>query len=809
MAFPNSVDGWIVGSNDGASTSRGSFKSVGSGPSGLHRVAYEEVADNGNTLTYRIYHQICLGLTSHIQLGYSVKYTYTINGSSEELYAKDGDTVWNSGPDGNPASQTAKLHYYNLNVSSSDYKYELHSYTDTDKYGSSTNKVWFSTDVTFNKTENGKVRFSLSYAKGKRSGGGSNLGPSSGLRLSVSSFEIDTGKTSYTAPTFSVDSYTQIGKIDSTNYNVNYTINKGSHNIQALNICLLDYHKSSWQTKWEKALSRNSSGTFNDTYQLTSGNGFTSGNRYSMKMYLYDGTTEILRPGSGFKTSDAATIYTYQEPKINTSITIANNPQNANMSNTFTLSGINNRKWTSFEAEFQTHYRIKKGSAAYTSWANLGNVSSWTRSASQIRSLVSKTYDADPIIIQFRRYNSSASWYSDNNAQGTFYVYYRPRVGIGNANYRKNNSSGSTINANSWVLDDSSLSSIYVSWSYNTSIANAGYTQGYRIRLYNSSQTVVKTYYTANKYYSIPKADIPRLQQTYIDITPYYQNDTTNTANYWYYNGTISKINFIKIYGNLSKPVIEYPVNNSNWINNLFRVAFKLPSDPDYKAITGTYKYRNLELQINNNYTIRMADTEGITTSGTTIKDEICFSCNVDDLTYQRAIVSCPYHTLSLPESNIYTLRLRVQKNYGTYKWSEWSDPISFTITSVPSRSYTNQLILASHYNEMRDTINRMINTYGVTWPNDPKAASNTIIIDKDRYSYNNVLDRLNAIKTKINNYAVFEEGTNNNNMNKFDFFNELPTSFNVKEELITDEEVESNGANYLITILKRCNLLQ
>lgn len=799
MAFPNSVDGWIVGG-------RNSWKIVGSGPAGYHRVAYEFISDNGNTLTYRIYTQIALYVTSHVMNGYSAKYTWTINGSSITVNIKNGNDFWNSGPDDQPASQDAVGHYTTTTEWGS--VGPIHSYTYSDIYGSNTTPVWYSNDITFNKTEDGKVDVRLSYTT---DGGNSVLGVPSSLKLKIpgGSYTIDTGRTSYTAPSFKVNSYTEIGRVGETNYNVNYTINKGSANIQDLNICLLPYHGSGWNPKWEKSLSRNSSGTFNDTYQLTSGNGFTNGNRYSMKMYLYDGTTEILRPGSGFKTSDAATIYTYQEPKINTSITIANNPQNANMSNTFTLSGINNRKWTSFEAEFQTHYRIKKGSAAYTSWANLGNISSWTRSASQIRSLIPKTYDADPIIIQFRRYSPSASWYSDNTAQGTFYVYYRPRVGIGSASYRKNNSSGSTISANSWVIDDSSLSSIYVSWSYNTSIANAGYTQGYRIRLYNSSSNVVKTYYTANKYYNIPKADIPRLQQTYIDITPYYQNDTTNTANYWYYNGTISKINFIKIYGDLSKPVIEYPVNNSNWINNMFRVAFKLPTDPDYNAVTGTYKYRNLELQINNNYTIRMADTEGITTSGTTIKSEVCFSCNASDLTYQRAIVSCPYHTLSLPKSNIYTLRLRVQKNYGTYRWSEWSNPISFTITSVSSRSYTNQIILASHYNEMRNTINRMINTYGVTWPNDPKAASNTVIIDKDRYSYTNVLDRLNAIKTKINNYAVFEEGTNNNNMNKFDFFNELPTSFNVKEELITDEEVESNGANYLITILKRCNLLQ
>ena len=97
-----------------------------------------------------------------------------------------------------------------------------------------------------------------------------------------------------------------------------------------------------------------------------------------------------------------------------------------------------------------------------------------------------------------------------------------------------------------------------------------------------------------------------------------------------------------------------------------------------------------------------------------------------------------------------------------------------------------------------------MINTYAVSWPNDPKAASKGIIIDKDRYSYSNVLNRLTEIKNKINNYADFD-----NIENKFDSNNQLPTSFTVKEEIITDQEIESNGANYLITILNRCKLLQ
>ena len=576
MAFPNSVDGWIIGG-------RNSWRIVGSGPAGYHRVAYEFISDNGNTLTYRIYTQIALYVESHIMTGFSAKYTWTINGSSITVNIKNGNDYWNSGPNGSPSSQDADGHYTTTTVWG--FEGSIHSYTYSDIYGANTTPVWYSNDITFNKTKDGKVKVSLSYTT---DGGNSTLGVPSSLKLTIpgGSYTIDTGRTSYTAPTFKVNSYTEIGRIDNTNYNVNYTITKGTNNIQALNICLLDYHKSSWSTKWEKSLSRNSSGTFNDTYQLTSGNGFTSGNRYSMKMYLYDGTTEILRPGSGFKTSDAATIYTYQQPTIGSSVTIAKNPQNANTSNTFTISGTNNRKWTSYENEFQTHYRIKRGSAEYTSWSNLGNITSWSRTASQIRSLIPKAYDADPIIIQFRRYSPSANWYSSNTAQGTFYVYYRPRTGISSATYRKNNSSGSTISTNSWLIDDDNLTGVYIAWNYDTTIANAGYTQGYRVRLYNSAGNIVKTYYTSNKYYTIPKNDIPRLQQTYIDITPYYQNDSTNTANYWYYNGDITRLNFIKIQGNLAKPVIEYPVNNSNWINSEFRIAFKLPSDPDKSAIS-------------------------------------------------------------------------------------------------------------------------------------------------------------------------------------------------------------------------------
>lgn len=62
----------------------------------------------------------------------------------------------------------------------------------------------------------------------------------------------------YDAPTFTLNSYTRIGRLGSTNYNVNYTINKGSDAIEDLDIILLRY-QSSWSQIWSTSINRNSS----------------------------------------------------------------------------------------------------------------------------------------------------------------------------------------------------------------------------------------------------------------------------------------------------------------------------------------------------------------------------------------------------------------------------------------------------------------------------------------------------------------------------------------------------------------------
>lgn len=604
--------------------------------------------------------------------------------------------------------------------------------------------------------------------------------------------------------------YTKIGRVDSSSWSVHYSYNSGSNTNCPISLAIHDYGATNWGVRWEpviRYITGSSDGVW-DSVKLSSAQGFAHGSRYRITLVSNGG--EALSPAS-WNPQDGYVIYTYQEPKINTTLTRSRSTQHANQDNSFSISGTNGRAWSSYENTFQTHYRIKRGSESYSGWTNLGDITTWSRTAAEMRSLVPKAYDGQTITLDMKRFSPTPSWYSSNTASNTFVVYYRPRTGISSASYRKNNSSGTTVAGNGYVIDDSSLTHVYVSWSYDTTLATAGYTQGYRIRLYNSDGTVVKTYYTTGKSYQIPKADIPRIQQTYIDITPYYANDSSSTSSYWYYNGTISKINFVRIVSNIGTPAITYPINNSEWINDKFRICFTLPYDADYGTQSGTYLYDNIEVMINNNYTIRMTDSTGQTSSGTLVKNTSCFSTGLSGLTYQRKMIVCPGLISGFPSSSSYTIKIRVRKKYGSgsnNNWSDWSSSITVKKTDISIPNYEGQYILASHYNYMKTTVNRMRNTYNLSWSSAPdNAVVDSTKITYNRYSYNNVLYVLNDIKTRVNGFGTFD----NTNV-KFDSSDSLPTSFTVKQEYITNQETETEplaGANYLITILNRCNLLK
>ena len=609
--------------------------------------------------------------------------------------------------------------------------------------------------------------------------------------------------------------YTKIGRVDVSSWSFHYSYNAGSNSSVPITLAIHDYNATSWGVRWEPKLrdvSGSSAGVW-DSVTLRSAQGFTNANRYRVTLVSKAG--EALSPNS-WNPQDGYPIYTYQKPVIGTNVTINLPRQNANTANSFTIANINNRMWTAYESEFQTRYRLKRGSdTTYTDWGNAGNVTTWTQTAAQIRSLIPKQYDNQNVVIEMKRYSPSADWWSDETATGNFVVLYRPQIGVtgNNVIYRRNSNAGSSVSKGQIVINDSNLSGINVAWAYDDLSIEAGYTQGYRIRLYDAKGNIVKTYYTQNQDYTIPKADIPRIQLTKLDITPYFANDSTDPSQYWYYNkGTIEIFDFIILSSDLAKPVIDYPVQNADWLNPNFRLCFTLPVDADKGYEDENYRYENIEVQINGSLTICLAQSEG-STQGAIIAPE-CFSALVENLTYLRKIVINPSACSSFPTNiNLYSIRIRVKKKYGANSvssmWTVWSDVKNITVTRATFNPNVGDIILASHYNNAKALINRVRTSYNINWVNIPQNVSSKIdIIYADQYPYTNLIEKITAVKNLVNNYGPFDEGQE---QVKFDYQNAIENNFTPTNEIITalsNEDDSPNGRNYIKIIYDRCNRL-
>lgn len=609
---------------------------------------------------------------------------------------------------------------------------------------------------------------------------------------------------------------TLVGKVGITNYKVYYSLHKGTNNLQWTRAQLFNYNTKAF-IKYYQYNRTTSSNAYTDTYLLNETQ-FQHGSRYRLAMSTYDGVNEIWTPDRPSGGGNGVTIYTYQKPTIGTTLSIDNPLQNASQGNTFNIYNYNNRAWSNYESEFQTRYRVQPGNDTYSDWVNVGNLGSINLTDEQIRTYIPNTYDGIQSTVQFKRYSPSSDWWSDDIAEGNLTVYYRPRIPIvsNDVTYKRNDGNGTIINKNTVVTNDSTLSNIYVSWNYDTSQALAGYVQGYRIQILDENDNIVQTYYTSNKYYSIPKNDIPRLQFTKLTITPYYTAGEQDPDNYWYYNlDTIEKINFIKLVSELNTPVITYPVQGSNWINTDFRVCFELPIDDDYSAVAGTYTYENIELMINDTYVLKIkTGTNGETTTGTTGVYEQAFSTAANDMTYRKKIIIYPKLWSNFPISTTYKLKVRVKKQYGTdstnFRWSKWSDERVFIVTPTSYNVSSGDIIRASHYNTTRDTVNRVRYTYGVEWNNIPESVvANSTIIRQVQYPYNNLYKIIVDTKLAVNTYGPIMEGRENI---KFDANDEILDTFTPTLEKVTalsQENNSPNGRNYMGIIYDRCNKLK
>lgn len=181
--------------------------------------------------------------------------------------------------------------------------------------GSSNRLYDFTTDLYFNHTYTTNITWAL-YSEGAR---GTNF------RLSTADGTMNVPPKPYSAPSIWLNSndYTKIGVVGKTSYNVHYSLYSGTNGLQWTRSQLFNYDSKSHI--WYQQHSRTSSSDgYWDSYVLPTSK-FSHGSRYRLAISTYDGTTEVWSPNNPASGGNGYTIYTYQEPKINTSISRYNN----------------------------------------------------------------------------------------------------------------------------------------------------------------------------------------------------------------------------------------------------------------------------------------------------------------------------------------------------------------------------------------------------------------------------------------------------------------------------------------------------
>ena len=402
-------------------------------------------------------------------------------------------------------------------------------------------------------------------------------------------------------------------------------------------------------------------------------------------------------------------------------------------------------------------------------------------------------FDGKTILLRFyqtgHRLSGEQTYVSANSYYYYLKIYYRPRIGIvaPDVTYRRTDQYGENIGTPTvdgkpfFILNDEKLQTISISWNYNKDVPKAGYTQGYRVRLYGRDKKVVNTYYTTNNNLIINKDDVPMMCETYIDITPYYTHDSSNPEDYWYQgdiadSGEVLLLPFVSIITKLDPPRIDYPVEGSNWINNKFRVCFKLPEDFEAPYVEGGtigYRYENIELEVNGKvFTYKI--TSG-STDNAIVSPQI-FSAIESHLTLERGMIAFPNITNQLPQSNSYTIRVRVKRLYGNTEdwtgWSDWSEPRTFRVTKINYSVQKYDYILAEHFNNALNDVDRVRKTYGVDFPDkQANAIKNSTIIYAKQYAWEQMFMTTYNTKMKVNMYGDFD--TDRQNV-KFDIENKV-----------------------------------
>lgn len=550
---------------------------------------------------------------------------------------------------------------------------------------------------------------------------------------------------------------------------------------------------------------------------------------------------------------DAATI-SYPEPAISTNTSFGS-MGTGTTTQTYSLSSnyatiFGNSSDASWDAEFIDRNFVvtrtqsnkvynRNPSTGYDTRSAVGGIDVWDYAAGTAKPRVDPAYTTTntstkttnfPLRLQLK----PTKVMSDND----FYVWDT-----------NNNNIKAYIQANG--INTSQYPNITLQWTYPYNEIAAGLISGYLLQFYTDAactQLNTSIDYSTNNYnnvtYTINTQSVLVLGiDNYVKITPYYKYGN----NYYYSNNPLIEYLGFAI-AKPDAPVINFPITGTTWHNRQFRILATLPNYLTIQGDSGAFE--DIQVSINNIIYSFTSNPEIFSTS---------------TIAYNKKIIINPSLISTFTNEASYTIKLRVTKMSSIGLWSDWSNevilyredlaPIEAGGEDYPliydelnqilgeSDSYSSpgdtniniynelngivgesdpytggttqgdivvgRIILASHFNTIRDYSIRLYNVYPIVNLDSDNIAA--VIGEKILHSnYLGMYRTILNIQSSVNSWATFD---NNRQSVKFNETIDLLDNPNqpIRGEIITaDRDLRpGSGRDYLLALYDCMNLLK
>lgn len=415
-------------------------------------------------------------------------------------------------------------------------------------------------------------------------------------------------------------------------------------------------------------------------------------------------------------------------------------------------------------------------------------------------------YDMDMWVNQ---YSPSADWWSEK-IHRYVRMQFRP-VKAAISGKVTSDSAGST-GIGGKTLNVAEQSTIYTFWDYASTTGGAGVVSGYSYTIGTGGtgssfvpSNISGTTSNKNKSFNT-STELVRGKMNYIKIVPYYQSP--NGTKYYAQNdnGEEQALYFqlIQPVSTLDAPVIDYPINNGTWHNDSIRVCLQASNDPDFSTLGVTetnYRYGDVEIVINDKKFLR-SNANNFTMFSAT------------DTSHKGSLVINIFEGDGFVKASTYTIKVRFKKNYNlsstdSFNWSPYTTVV-VNKTEISELSINaGDIIRATHFNGIRDAINKSCNCYNKTQTTLTEITSSTqTVIDEKEYK--TLYNRLNATIDTINNYTTYKlEGATYVKINNtLDQFKVAPTEEETIKAAKNKSVTSATGRNYINLLREAINKL-